>query len=147
MSRKLEYDQQRYFNYLYENTTEASRYEQVAEEAVELAHAALKVARILRGEQPVAEDITLESAIDHLIEEYADVELTMWVTELVASGHPDIDDKFRDVFDEKILRWYERIKEKTGKGIEEYEEEIQRSIYSDEGTEEKTEVKENERNC
>lgn len=144
MSRKLEYDQQQYFNYLYKNTTEASRYEQVAEEATELAHAALKVIRILRGEQPVAEDVTLESAIDHLIEEYADVELTMWVTELVASGHPDIDDKFRDVFDEKLLRWYERIKEKTGKGIEEYEEEIRRSIYSDEGTKEKMEVKENE---
>lgn len=141
MSRKLKYNENQYKNFIYENTTEASRYEQVAEEATELAHAALKVARILRGKQPVAEDITLESVIDHLIEEFADVELTMWVTDLVASGHPDIDDKFCDVFDEKILRWYERIKEKTGKGIEEYEEEIRRSIYSGEGTE-KTEVKE-----
>ena len=122
MSRKLEYDQQRYFNYLYENTTEASRYEQVAEEATELAHAALKVARILRGERPVSEDTAIKTAMDHLIEEYADLELAMWVTELVASGHPDIDDKFLDIFDEKLLRWYKRIKEKTGKGIEEENE-------------------------
>ena len=35
-----------------QKVSEAGRYEQLAEEAVELAHAAMKKARILRGENP-----------------------------------------------------------------------------------------------
>ena len=45
--------------------------EQLAEEAMELAHAALKLARIERGENPTP--VLKEDAMDHLIEEYADV--------------------------------------------------------------------------
>lgn len=146
MSRKLEYHENQYKNFIYENTTEASRYEQVAEEAIELAHVAQKIARILRGEQPVAEGVTFESEFEHFLEEYADVELAVAVTETIDSGCTENIDKVLDTYDEKLLRWYERIKEKTGKSIEEYEEEIRRSIYSDERTEEKTEVKEDECN-
>ena len=45
--------------------------EQLAEEATELAHAALKLARIERGENPTP--VLKEDAMDHLIEEYTDV--------------------------------------------------------------------------
>ena len=78
----------------------------------------------MRGEQPVAEDVTFESEFDKFIEEFADVELAVFITETIDGGHNDVDQKFRDIYNEKLLRWYERIKEKTGKGIEEYEEEI-----------------------
>ena len=124
MSRKLEYHENRYRNFIYENTTKASQYEQVAKEAIEFAHVAQKIARILRGEQPVAEGVTFESEFEKFIEEYADVELAVFITETIGGGYNDVDQKFLDIYDEKLLRWYERIKEKTGKGIEEYEEEI-----------------------
>lgn len=45
--------------------------EQLAEEAMELAHAALKLARIERGENPTPD--LKEDAMGHLIEEYTDV--------------------------------------------------------------------------
>lgn len=45
--------------------------EQLAEEATELAHAALKLARIERGENPTP--VLEKDAMDHLIEEYTDV--------------------------------------------------------------------------
>lgn len=45
--------------------------EQLAEEAAELSQAALKLARILRGENPTP--VTEEEAWKHLIEEYTDV--------------------------------------------------------------------------
>ena len=122
MSRKLEYHENRYRNFIYENTTKASQYEQVAEEAVELAHVAQKIARILRGEQPVAKGVTFESEFEKFIEEYADVELAVFITETIVGGHNDVDQKFLDIYDEKLLRWYKRVKEKTGKGIEEENE-------------------------
>ena len=45
--------------------------EQLAEEAAELAQAALKEARILRGNNPTP--VTLEEAEEHLVEEYTDI--------------------------------------------------------------------------
>ena len=45
--------------------------EQLAEEAAELSQAALKLARVLRGENPTP--VTQEEAEKHLIEEYTDV--------------------------------------------------------------------------
>ena len=49
----------------------AAMLEQLAEEATELAHAALKLARIERGENPTP--VLKEDAMDHIIEEYTDV--------------------------------------------------------------------------
>lgn len=49
----------------------AAMLEQLAEEATELAHAAFKLARIERGENPTP--VLKEDAMDHLIEEYTDV--------------------------------------------------------------------------
>ena len=49
--------------------------EQCAEECMELAHACLKLARKLRGENPTP--VTETTAIEHLIEEAADVKLSL----------------------------------------------------------------------
>ena len=49
----------------------AAMLEQLAEESAELAQAALKVARILRGDNPTP--VTLKEAEEHLVEEYTDV--------------------------------------------------------------------------
>lgn len=132
MSRKLKYHENQYRNFIYENTTEASRYEQVAEEAVELAHIAQKLARILRGEQPVAEGVTFESEFEKFIEEFADMELAVSVTETIGGGHFDVDRKFLDIYDEKLIRWCKRIEEKIGKTIEEYEEEQREALFGKE---------------
>ena len=132
MSRKLKYPESHYRNFIYENTTKASQYEKVAEEAVELAHVAQKIARILRGEQPVAEGVTFESEFEKFIEEFADMELVVSVTETIGGGHFDIDQKFLDIYDTKLLRWCERIEEKIGKTIEEYEQEEREALFGKE---------------
>ena len=58
---------------------EPAMYEQLAEECVELSHAALKLARYLRGENKV-HGHTEEDLRDHLCEEFAD--LTVCLTEI-----------------------------------------------------------------
>lgn len=51
----------------------AATLELLAEEAAEASHAALKVARVLRGENPTP--VSLEEAKEHLKEEIADASL------------------------------------------------------------------------
>ena len=54
-----------------EKIGEPAMLEQLAEEAAELSQAALKLARVLRGENPTP--VTKEAAWKHLVEEYTDV--------------------------------------------------------------------------
>ena len=54
-----------------EKIGKAAMLEQLAEEAAELSQAALKLARVLRGENPTP--VTEDEAKEHLIEEYTDV--------------------------------------------------------------------------
>jgi len=56
---------------IYESVKVAARYEQLAEECVELAHAALKTARIIRGENPTPR--ALPETLAKVKEEYTDV--------------------------------------------------------------------------
>ena len=79
-------------------------YEQLAEEAAELAQAANKMARVLRGTNPTP--VTECDAEQLLIEEYTDVVLvakdilgleTSWLTENF-----------------KLQRWAKRLREKEG---------------------------------
>lgn len=51
--------------------------EQLAEEAAELAQAALKYARVLRGENPTP--VTKTEALQNLVEEKVDVEICLTV--------------------------------------------------------------------
>lgn len=73
--------------------------EQLAEEAAELAQAALKLARIERGENPTP--VTKREAKAHLIEEFTDVETC--AKELALSADPDIEAM-------KIKRFYDRTR-------------------------------------
>ncbi len=83
---------------LVENIGEAAMYEQLAEECVELAHACLKKARKLRGENPTPMEI--EKIDENVIEEYTDVRL---VSSLLAI---DVD---LPLYREKFDRWWERL--------------------------------------
>ena len=76
--------------------------EQLAEEATELAQAALKVARILRKENPTP--VTLSEADAKLREEYTDV--VQCALELMII--PDCDQ-----IAEKALRFKKRMEKKT----------------------------------
>lgn len=73
-------------------------YEHLAEEASELAQAALKVARIQRGENPCRTEI--EEALDNMVEEFTDV---MLVAEII--GY----EKNETMYAYKLNRWVNRI--------------------------------------
>ena len=75
-------------------------YEQLAEEASELAHAALKMARVLRGVNPTP--VTLDAATAKVLEEYADVTLCARMLNLYASNIQ---------MQEKLLRWRDRLED------------------------------------
>lgn len=91
--------------YIKENLSTNDAYCQLAEEAAELAHAALKVIRAINNTNPTPK-IFLE-AIDTLNEEAADVFNALYVV---------IDDyefiKVRDIAKRKMKRWKERLKSK-----------------------------------
>lgn len=72
-------------------------YEQLAEEATELAKAALKVARIYRNENYTP--LTVNEAFDNVIEEYTDVYICCKALMLYHSN---------EIENKKILRWIER---------------------------------------
>jgi len=78
--------------------SEASLYEQLAEECCELAHACQKKARKLRGENPTPmEMVDIDT---NVVEEYTDVQL---VAELL-NIHIDI-----PLYWDKYDRWRERL--------------------------------------
>lgn len=101
--------------YIEENTSKASRYEQLAEEAVELAHVAQKLARYLRGEQPLADDFDPDEEEEHLIEEYADVELAFDTAVEFHELTGYVGKKLIYIYDSKAERWKKRLQEKKKK--------------------------------
>lgn len=91
-------------NFIEEHMTRASLYEMLAEEATELAQASLKMARIIREENPTPVDPL--DAWKSIEEEWNDLYLVNRVlsltTDYVAMKH-------------KAERWIERLKEKEAK--------------------------------
>lgn len=87
---------------------EAAALEQLAEECAELGKAALKLSRILRGENPTP--VTEKEARENLIEEMVDVDLCLDVLGLVGDF---------ERYDEKLNRWKARIKEVNEKKVQE----------------------------
>lgn len=81
-----------------EHINRAALYEHLAEESVELAQAALKFARYIRGENPTGTDY--EKALENLVEEYTDVQLVADVIGLGINGA---------VYSHKEQRWINRI--------------------------------------
>ena len=65
--------------YIASRTTEEAALRQIAEEAAELAQAALKLCRVIKKDSPTP--INVEQAIKNLLEEIGDVQLTLnvWV--------------------------------------------------------------------
>ena len=80
--------------------------DQLAEEASELTKAALKLSRILRGENPTP--VTEQEAINDLIEEYSDV--IQCARELKLRQDED-QIKYKDI------RWHNRIKNSILEGV------------------------------
>lgn len=78
--------------------SKAALYEQLAEEAIELAHAAQKMARIERGENPTP--VTREFVRHNIVEEFNDVLNSIELLKIEAD--PDIQR-------EKMRRWIERL--------------------------------------
>lgn len=81
-----------------EELSDAALYEQLAEECTELAHACLKKARKLRGENPTP--MEMEEIDENVIEELTDVSLVSFILEL----HADL-----PLYWEKYDRWCERL--------------------------------------
>ena len=76
----------------------------MAEEATELAHAAMKLRRAYDGSNPTP--MTKGEAIDNLIEEIGDVILYLEVL-----GFPVDPEVYRKDMNTKLERWVRRLKE------------------------------------
>lgn len=74
---------------------------QLAEESAELAHAALKMRRVLDGENPTP--VGYAQALKDLNEEIADV--TLCIEQLSCVDHS----KVNRIFGEKLNRWIDRL--------------------------------------
>lgn len=88
-------------DYIYNRTPIAALYEQLAEEASELSVAALKLARIHRGENPTP--MKKELAEANVIEEFTDLKVVADVIALQAD---------KETYFDKLIRWHERVQEK-----------------------------------
>ena len=75
-------------------------FEGIAEEAVELAKAALKVARIMRKENPTP--VTLDEAAREVVVEYSDLRVYLDILRILVDA---------EVYDDKKQRFIERLKE------------------------------------
>ncbi len=82
--------------------SKASIYEQLAEEAIELAHAAQKMARKLRDENPTP--VMIDYISKALSEEYSDVINVADFLDLHADS---------DLIREKNRRWIERLNDQN----------------------------------
>ena len=109
--------------YIKAHSSRESRYEMLAEEATELAHAAQKYARMMRGEQPVSERLNPALAFANLREEIADVLLCIGAT--VCDFYDEYDEDTHaaylntrakrgigKIYKQKKARWANRLREK-----------------------------------
>jgi NTP pyrophosphatase (non-canonical NTP hydrolase) len=76
----------------------SAQYEQLAEECSELAHAALKVARICRNENPTP--VKTEDAVRSVFEEFNDI---MSVANVIGLDADEL------AIEGKLDRWYNRL--------------------------------------
>ena len=79
----------------------------LAEEACELAQAALKLRRVMNGKNPTP--VRIQDALLALDEEIADVELCL---EQVALKDMD---RIREIRNRKLARWIERLKNRESR--------------------------------
>lgn len=84
----------------------ADKVGQLAEEASELCHAALKLERVLRGTNPTP--VTIPEATQKVLEETADVLNCLEVLKIWPGT-----ESINGIREEKLDRWVERIKERN----------------------------------
>lgn len=84
---------------------------QLAEEAGELAHAALKLRRVYDGKNPTP--VSVEDALDNLLEEIGDIDNCLEALEL---NNPKYALRIYQSKTSKIKRWAQRLKSKEKKG-------------------------------
>lgn len=84
----------------------AALFGQLAEEAVEVAHAAMKVQRILEGANPTP--VTEKEAMAKVMEEICDLYNALEVLKL------DVSLKYEGIRKKKMARWVERIRKAGG---------------------------------
>ena len=84
-----------------EQLSPVDQFAQVAEEAVELAHAAMKMQRILTGTNPTP--VTEKEAMGKVMEEICDLYNALEVLKL------DANLKYESIRKKKMVRWVERI--------------------------------------
>lgn len=89
---------------VYKSLSTPAVMEQLAEECTELGKAALKAARIMRGENPTP--MLLEDALENLVEESADVHVCLVVLGQQGYWYPAEGTEAR-----KMQRWEERLHE------------------------------------
>lgn len=92
--------------FIREQLSTADQFAQVAEEAVELAHAAMKMQRILTGTNPTP--VTEKEAMGKVMEEICDLYNALEVLKL------DVNLKYEGIRKKKMARWVERIKKAGG---------------------------------
>ena len=93
--------------YIRDNLSYADAVGQLAEEAAELCHAALKLERAMRGTNPTP--VTKPEAIQKVFEETADVLNALEVLQI----YPDTDSIY-GIRNKKMDRWIERLQEREG---------------------------------
>lgn len=84
---------------------------QIAEEAAELAQAALKLRRAITQTNPTP--VSDEEAVDSIIEEYADTigAFEIWAAKCGGDGVRLVGADIAEIIDKKYSRWAQRIKE------------------------------------
>lgn len=95
--------------YIAENLSNEDILCQIAEEAAELAQAALKLRRAITGTNPTP--VTVGEAVENLIEEYGDTVVAMTAYYMKYGA---IDGKVAEIIEQdnpKFNRWAQRIKE------------------------------------
>ena len=102
------------FEYIQNNLPKTEILAQLAEEAAELSQAALKLRRAIEGVNPTP--VTVDEALDNLIEEKSDVDLCydLYVNRQRFNEHAntqylDIVYKMSRFVDEKSERWADRL--------------------------------------
>jgi len=96
-------------NFIRDQIPEAELFCQLAEEASELAQAALKMHRVLDGRNPTP--VRLSEAWANLEEEVADVLLCLRVLDIKTENH-----EYWVGMDEKLKRWVGRLRKREAGG-------------------------------
>lgn len=94
-------------DYILEKTPQDELLAQLAEEAAELGHAALKLRRAYTGASPTP--VKLSDAVDAVVEEIADVHLLLG---LLGFDGPCLQREYERIGQNKLRRWATRLREK-----------------------------------